>query len=155
MREIEKSRAQNLRNVMLLKPRPLTPDPWPSVYLRRIWLRCEPSFSLWKSETEKANSPRPTSPSLASTRMSRVRNGQRWVEIPSSALLTRTICKNAPILFKLRFDRFFWPALPLDHITNWARERAEQNRTPSNRGPRVFYLFNLSVKESRQESRRL
>lgn len=49
----------NLRNALLLKPWPLTPDL--PMYLRCIWLRSEPPFSLWKSETEKANNSRPSS----------------------------------------------------------------------------------------------
>lgn len=53
-------------NAMLLKSRPLTPDL--PVYLRCIWLRSELTFSLWKPETEKANTSRPWSFLFSTTR---------------------------------------------------------------------------------------
>ena len=73
------NRMANLRNVMLLKPQPLTPDL--PMYLQCAWLWSELTFSLWNPETEKANNSRPWRFFNWSLLFSSSRTIRQWGEI--------------------------------------------------------------------------
>lgn len=140
-----------------------TLDPWPSMYLWRIWLRSEPSFSLWKSETEKANSSRPSSPTPAPTPhvLCEKRPAVSWnivLSITHTYLLQKCTYILHVKVWKIFFlFVFFAPTSRL--IQKWSEckpaNRSTELCSPTKQASRVFYLFNLSVKESRQESWRL